>query len=256
MLIRFGMSLSHTETPGLPAVRYHIRLGARPIRSVVFGPPHLHKHPHFPVRRRLGQRHAGRLLPPPPDTARTSPLTMRLRPSIEALQVRRAAAVDRRLHRPPPVRRPLAWLFRRGGWGRRQVPGCLGVAASFTQWLTVAPRLTRRAHDIRDAGATMPTRIALHNAHVSSMVRYRAAFFPTHAQIILNASWRAFPGEALLDLRRWGFRTDLVDIEVMRGRAGSPGSDMPSSARRMARLRGKSGQRRRLARRPPQRRLR
>lgn len=57
------------------------------------------------------------------------------------------------------------------------------------------------------------------------MVRYRAAFFPPSlallrahqhsAQLVLNAPWRAFPNEALLDLRRLGFRTDLVDVTVM-----------------------------------------
>lgn len=54
----------------------------------------------------------------------------------------------------------------------------LGVESAATQSLSVAPRITQRAHDIRSAGATLPTRIALHNTHVASMVRYRAAFYP------------------------------------------------------------------------------
>lgn len=100
----------------------------------------------------------------------------------------------------------------------------LGVRSSHTQWGSVCPKLTRGAHDKRNAGAPIPVHVALHNTHVTSIIRCRAAGFPhserllhTHhrsAQVILNSPWRAFPQEALLSLKSLGFQTDLVDIKV------------------------------------------
>lgn len=68
------------------------------------------------------------------------------------------------------------------------------------------------------------TRVALHNALVSSMIRYRGSFYPpsdrlvcTHrpsAQLILNAHWQAIPHAALLAFGSLGFQSDLNDVEV------------------------------------------
>lgn len=99
----------------------------------------------------------------------------------------------------------------------------LGVRASGTQWSTMCPKLARRALDIRYAGASPPTRVALHNAHVTGMIRYRATFAPPsqallrahahRAQIVLSAAWRAIPHDVLLSLRALGFAASLADAE-------------------------------------------
>lgn len=100
----------------------------------------------------------------------------------------------------------------------------LGVNSCAAQWLSVAPRITQRAHDIRNAGASLPSRVALHNTHVASMIRYRATLFPPSqellrtyrhsAQIVLNTPWQAIPAPVLHDMRGLGFQSDLVDIAV------------------------------------------
>lgn len=142
----------------------------------------------------------------------------------------------------------------------------LGVETAASRWLSVAPRITRHAHDIRTAGATLPTRVALHNAHVSSIVRYRAAFFPPspallrtyhHSeQIVFNAPWQTVPAAVLHDLRGLGFRADIVDIGVMRGHSLAPGRQQPRNSPRLGSLRRDAGQRRRRSGHPPKRCLR
>lgn len=101
----------------------------------------------------------------------------------------------------------------------------LGVAAASSQWDSLIPRITRRAHDIRQAGASIGTRTALHNVHISSMIRYRASFFPPSdrlvrtqrhsAQLVLNAPWHAIPHSVLVSFGSLGFQTDLHDAQVV-----------------------------------------
>lgn len=44
------------------------------------------------------------------------------------------------------------------------------------QWATLCPKVARRGLDVGSADAPVPTRIALHNVHVTRMLCYRAAF--------------------------------------------------------------------------------